>query len=94
MSQVDSVGKARRAIEVVPSDTINIPNPAFRRFTSTTSVGTGAATLVDSSATFETDEANGALAVGDIIYNQGNAVITDPVVARYYSTYGSFRCRV
>ena len=26
--------------------------------------------------------------VGDIIYNQGNAVITDPDVARYYSTYG------
>jgi len=26
--------------------------------------------------------------VGDIIYNQGNAVITDPEVARYYSTYG------
>ena len=26
--------------------------------------------------------------VGDIIYNQGNAVITDPTVARYYSTYG------
>ena len=25
--------------------------------------------------------------VGDIIYNQGNAVITDPIVARYYSTY-------
>ena len=26
--------------------------------------------------------------VGDIIYNQGNAIITDPEVARYYSTYG------
>ena len=26
--------------------------------------------------------------VGDIIYNQGNAIITDPDVARYYSTYG------
>ena len=25
--------------------------------------------------------------VGDIIYNQGNVVITDPIVARYYSTY-------
>ena len=25
--------------------------------------------------------------VGEIIYNQGNAVITDPVVARYFSTY-------
>tara|TARA_Y100000592_G_scaffold95661_1_gene162676 strand:- start:4455 stop:4949 length:495 start_codon:yes stop_codon:yes gene_type:complete len=68
MSQVDTIGKARRAIEVVPSDTINIPHPAFRRFTSTTTAGTGAATLVDSSATFETDEANGALAIGDIIY--------------------------
>ena len=26
--------------------------------------------------------------VGDIIYDQGNAIITDPTVARYYSTYG------
>jgi hypothetical protein len=27
-------------------------------------------------------------AVGDAIYTHGNLVITDPVVARYYSTYG------
>jgi len=25
--------------------------------------------------------------VGDVIYNQGNIMITDPVIARYYSTY-------
>ena len=31
--------------------------------------------------------------VGDIIYNQGNAIITDPVVARYYSTYGRLNCQ-
>ena len=31
--------------------------------------------------------------VGDIIYNQGNAVITDPIVARYYSTYARLNCQ-
>lgn len=29
--------------------------------------------------------------VGDVIYNQGNIIITDPVVARYYSTYARIK---
>jgi uncharacterized membrane protein len=81
MSQVDTVGKARRAIEVVPSDTIDIPNPAFRRFTSTTTAGTGVTTLIDVSSTFETDEANGALAIGDIIYVIGTPNTIHTVVS-------------
>ena len=36
----------------------------------------------------EASYTNSERQVGDIIYNQGNAVITDPDVARYYSTYG------
>ena len=27
--------------------------------------------------------------VGDVIYNHGNLIITDPIVARYYSTYAN-----
>jgi len=31
--------------------------------------------------------------VGDVIYNQGNIIITDPTVARYYSTYARLDVR-
>jgi hypothetical protein len=52
-----------RAIKVVPSDTINIPNPANKKYSGVNS-SAAANKLIDSTASFT--EAN----IGDIVYNQ------------------------
>lgn len=58
--------QASTAIEVIPSDTINIPNPVAVSATGTTTgVGTTANDVVDSAATFT----DGSVKVGDIVMN-------------------------
>lgn len=60
--------QASRALKVVPSDTINIPNPAAVNASGTTDgsgTGTTATDLVDSTATFT----DGSVRVGDIVMN-------------------------
>lgn len=69
--------QASSAIEVIPSDTINIPNPAAEVASgTTTSLGSGANDLIDSAATFT----DGSVKVGDIVYDNTNLVI-DTVAA-------------
>lgn len=64
--------QASTAIEVIPSDTINIPNPvAVVASGTTTSVGSGANDLIDSAATFT----DGSVKIGDIFYDNTNLVI-------------------
>lgn len=61
-----------RAIAVVPSDTIDIPQ-AGRSVSNgtTTSLGSGANDLIDSAATFT----DGSVSVGDIVHDETNGVI-------------------
>lgn len=63
--------QASRALKVVPSDTINIPNPAAEVATGTTTgVGTTANDVKDSAATFTT-----TVNVGDIVVNNTDGAI-------------------
>ena len=52
-----------RALEVIPSDTVNIPDPASE-YISSTSTGASAGQLVDTSVNFEEK----GVKVGDIVY--------------------------
>lgn len=61
--------QASRALEVLLSDTIDIPNPAMLAVDSTTT-GSGVAKLIDS----EGDFINKGIKAGDIIYSQGNVL--------------------
>ena len=56
--------QASRAIAVIPSDTVNIPNPATLAISSTTTGGV-ANKLVDAAGDF----VNRGVKIGDIIYN-------------------------
>lgn len=56
------------ALEVIPSDYINIPNVSEKNATGTTDGATG---LTDSTATF----ANGSIKVGDIVYDTTRIVV-------------------
>lgn len=64
--------QAHRAIPIVPSDTINIPQ-AGRSVSNgtTTSLGSGANDLIDSAATFT----DGSVSVGDVVHDETNGVI-------------------
>jgi hypothetical protein len=64
--------QASRALKVVPNDSINIPHPAGKLATGTTTgVGTTANDVQDSAATFT----DGSIKVGDIVYNVADAAI-------------------
>lgn len=56
--------QASRAIAVIPSDTVDIPNPATLAISSTTT-GTAAGKLIDSAGDF----INRGVRIGDIIYS-------------------------
>lgn len=60
--------QASTALEVVPSDTVNIPNPAMLAIDST-STGAAALKLIDASGDFINKRVN----IGDIIYSTGIA---------------------
>lgn len=62
--------QSSRFLKVIPSDTINIPNPAGEKISSTTT-GTTASKLVDSAGDF----VNKAIKVGDVIYNNTDSTI-------------------
>ena len=53
-----------RAIRVIPSNSVDIPNPAGLRISST-NTSTSSSKLIDSAATFITSQVQ----VGDIVYN-------------------------
>lgn len=55
--------QASRALEVIPSDTVDIPNPAMLAISSTTT-GAAALKLIDSAGDF----INNRVKIGDIIY--------------------------
>ena len=55
--------QASRALEVIPSDTVDIPNPAMLAISSTTT-GAAALKLIDSAGDF----VNNHVKIGDIIY--------------------------
>lgn len=61
--------QASRALAVVTSDTIDIPNPASKGFSSTTT-SAAAGKLIDSAGDF----INRGVRIGDIIYSSGGAV--------------------
>ncbi len=61
-----------RAIDVIPSDTVNIPNPAGLGLTGTTD-GTGTNELIDSTATFTTN------LLGAIIVNTTDSTIANVI---------------
>jgi hypothetical protein len=61
-----------RAINVIPSDTVNIPNPAGLGMTGTTD-GTGTNELIDSSANFTTN------LLGAIIVNTTDSTIANVI---------------
>ena len=63
--------QANRALAAIPSNTINIPNPAATAASGTTTA-TVASKLTDSAATFLTDN----IKVGDIVYDSTNSVVT------------------
>lgn len=64
--------QAKRALKVVPNDSINIPYPANALATGTTTgVGTTDNDVQDSAATFT----DGSIKVGDIVYNVTDAEI-------------------
>lgn len=63
--------QASRALAVIPSDTINIPNVSATAASGTTT-STGANRLIDSSATFLDDN----IKKGDIVYDTTNNVVT------------------
>jgi hypothetical protein len=61
-----------RALSVVPSDTIDIPQPSRRVKSSvTTSLGSTTNDLIDSAATFT----DGTVKVGDVVHDYTNGVI-------------------
>ena len=66
--------QASRALAVIPSDTINIPNVSATAASGTTT-STGANRLIDSSATFLDDN----IKKGDIVYDTTNNVVTTVV---------------
>ena len=55
--------QASRALEVIPSDTVDIPNPAMLAISSTTT-GAAALKLIDSAGDF----INNRVKIGDIVY--------------------------
>ena len=55
--------QASRALEVIPSDTVDIPNPAMLAISSTTT-GASAGKLIDSAGDF----INKRVKIGDIVY--------------------------
>jgi hypothetical protein len=61
-----------RAINVIPSDTVNIPNPAGLGMTGTTD-GTGTNELIDSSANFTTN------LLGAIVVNTTDSTIANVI---------------
>tara|TARA_R110002051_G_scaffold292442_1_gene357226 strand:+ start:17 stop:490 length:474 start_codon:yes stop_codon:yes gene_type:complete len=63
--------QANRALAAIPSDTINIPNPAATAASGGTTA-TVASKLTDGTATFLTDN----IKVGDIVYDSTNSVVT------------------
>lgn len=66
--------QASRAIAVIPSDTVNIPNPAMLIVNSTTT-GASAGKLIDSAGDF----VNKGVKVGDIVY--GGTTVAATVTA-------------
>jgi hypothetical protein len=63
--------QVNRTLDVVPSDTIGIPNPATKSTSgTTTSLGSGSNDLIDSAASFTT-----TVSVGDIVHDETNGVI-------------------
>ncbi len=56
--------QASRALEVIPSDTVDIPNPAMLAISSTTT-GAAAGKLIDSAGDF----INKRVKIGDIVYS-------------------------
>jgi hypothetical protein len=69
--------QASRALAVVPSDTIDIPQPSSKVATgATTSLGSDPNDLIDTAATFT----DGNVKVGDIVHDITNGVI-DTVAA-------------
>tara|TARA_Y100000592_G_scaffold95661_1_gene162678 strand:- start:5499 stop:6005 length:507 start_codon:yes stop_codon:yes gene_type:complete len=72
MSQTNTIGRLTRAIQVIPSDSVEIPHPAYKVMTSTTT-STAATSLIDNTVNFQTMYSNNEFAIGDIIYDTTNA---------------------
>jgi hypothetical protein len=68
MSQSNIIGNAKRAIRIIPHDTIDIPNPSFP-ITNGTTDGTTAFKLVNVGGGFDVLQADNQLNIGDIVYN-------------------------
>jgi len=68
MSQSNTIGNAKKAIRIIPSDTIDIPNPSFP-VTNGAADGTTAFKLVNAGAGFDVLQADNQLNIGDIVYN-------------------------
>ncbi len=66
--------QASRALEVIPSDTVDIPNPAMLAISSTTT-GAAAGKLIDSAGDF----INKRVKIGDIVY--GGTTVAATVTA-------------
>lgn len=64
--------QVQRALTVVPSDTINIPDPSTKTLSSTTTTPTTVNKLIDSAGLFTTTN---LVKVGDIIYNNTVAAV-------------------
>ena len=68
--------QASRAIAVIPSDTLNIPNPAMLIVNSTTT-GASAGKLIDSAGDF----VNKGVKIGDVVYGYGASLVAATVTA-------------
>jgi len=68
--------QASRALEVIPSDTVDIPNPAMLIINSTTT-GASAGKLIDSAGDF----INKGVKVGDIVYGYATSAVAATVTA-------------
>tara|TARA_Y100000592_G_scaffold95661_1_gene162677 strand:- start:4977 stop:5474 length:498 start_codon:yes stop_codon:yes gene_type:complete len=74
MSQSNIIGNAKRAIRIIPHDTINIPNPSFP-VTNGTADGTTAFKLVNVGGGFDVLQADNQLNIGDIVYNTSDFTV-------------------